>query len=177
MSSKSLTDHLSYVGSIVIATPVIAVAIVVAPVIGLLAQPILATQALYYAISQKFHFNRTKDENGVALSEDIDPLTTVPRYMDWEKKDFSTSDLTRLKHERDRLKAINNISDTWVSVKKFAKLMIPVLGLKWHFEAERENLKSTTLDPLNFYGDLRALNYHIANIEKGEKLYNKLNQN
>ena len=174
MSSKSLGDNLINAGYIALASPVIAAAVVAAPVIGLLAQPILAIQALYYAISQTFHYNKTKDKHGITLSGDIDPLTNVPRYMDWDMK-FDAIDLTRLKHERDRLKAREGLSNTWVSVKEFAKLMIPIFGLKWHFQAEKEKINNSNskFDPIKIYDDLAAIEHHIKLLNNGEDFWKK----
>ncbi len=162
MNVKSFSEGATNLACITLAAPVIVVAMAVAPVVGLLAQPILAIQAIFYAISRNFHFNKTKDENGLALSENIDPESKLPRYMKWDTK-FSVTDLTRLKHERDRLKARNNLFSTLDSMKEFAKLMIPVIGLLWHFHSARNkealNSKSSKIDM-----DISAIEHHIRRL-------------
>lgn len=164
--SQTFIEKLNHAGAIALSLPVITVSVVAAPVIGLLAQPILAVQALYQVISQKFHFNKTKDENGLALSEDIDPETGVPRYMDWSMN-LNAKDLTRFEHELARLKTKENFLNTLLAMKEFAKLMIPVFGLMWHFEAENEKLSvKQKVDPTLFYSEIRAIEHHLIRLRK-----------
>ncbi|MBA3604184.1 MAG: hypothetical protein H0W50_11240 [Parachlamydiaceae bacterium] len=166
MNVKSFSEGASNLAYITLAAPVIVAAMAVAPMVGLLAQPILAIQAIFYAISQNFHFNKTKDENGLALADDIDPASKLPRYMNRDIK-FTATDITRLKHERDRLKARNNLSSTMGTIKEFAKLMIPVIGLVWHLQAARnkEALNSKVpFDQPKFDSDLSIIEHHIRKL-------------
>lgn len=155
---NSVKNGVSNVLSYAIAAPFLALTVAGAPIVGLLALPVLGAQAIFHAIAQNFHLRHAKNAEGTLLSQDIDPETQAPKYID-QHYSFSAEDLTGLKHERDRIKAKNDLHQTIDHVKQYAKLLIPVIGLYWFFVSEDLNPKRVP----TFHKDLSAVENHIRN--------------
>lgn len=106
------------------------VAFLLAPAVGLVAQPILGAMALVQSGRYFHYWEQTKDENGVPISQDVNK-----NYM--KKINMITKDdLPRLESELKRLEELEVIAATGKWAKGLGKCIIPVVGVIWSAYSE-----------------------------------------
>lgn len=154
-------------------------AFAIAPVIGVLAQPILAIKAIAEGILLNYHWNKTRDKNGIALSNHMDEKKKeFPSYMDLNKE-FKAEDLTRLEHEKERIEYRDNLFGTLKAMRGLAKCIIPVVGLIWAVFTEVQlggsvEIRSDVDE--RYITDAQAIQIHIDKVKRNLLNKNMTNQ-
>ncbi|EFB42228.1 MULTISPECIES: hypothetical protein [Parachlamydia] len=136
------------------------------PVVGVVAQPILAVKATVHAISLNYHWRHTKNAQGIALNRN-----DTPSYMDRTTK-FTAEDLTRLRHQQKRLDSRYKLSHTLKNMRGLAKCIIPVGGLLWFASSIDDDNKKFDGKQKTLQNEKNALMYHIHQLEQELKCRN-----
>lgn len=104
------------------------------PIIGLVAQPILAIKAIYHRIVIQYHSYHSKNDDYISLYKDFDENGRI-KYLD-ANASFAVEDLVLLQNEQKRLEHVEKLNDTLKKMRGLAKCIIPVFGLVWAASTE-----------------------------------------
>lgn len=155
---------------ILMAPFIIIVAIIVfalAPVVGILAVPILGIKALYHTARLNYAWRQSRNEQGVALAEQTD------LYMK-RGLNLGATDLPRLYQERTRIEQRDTLFETLKWVRGMSKCIIPVVGIVWAIASEMQTGGSIEVgcsgcnEHWSHWSDKDAIEWHIQQLERAK---------
>jgi hypothetical protein len=139
VSFRSVRDHLVNIDE----TIVLGIFVVTHPVIGILAQPLLAAKVIYHSIKWKQLGTQTKTQKGDFLRDkDISYFSNT---------EFQIEDLQSLENQ---LKATNHqkkYHETLFLMQTLAKCIIPIIGLIWAGKTCTSKEEEAIIGNLNQY--------------------------
>lgn len=112
-----------------------AVVLLSVPILALFLLPFVVLKAIHHFLMSYTHRSFSKNEEGIPLCKEKDPITGQPIYM-WNGVQFSEEDMIRLLQEKHRLIQWDRFLGSCKILRSLAKCLIPVVGVVWAIVTE-----------------------------------------